>query len=184
MALTSGLSVLTGLLMVHLGNRFALDTGDKIVNKARRESTILQQFGRGNRITAAALDATGNAAAGLTTMIAGYFPPAGYALAAYRGWIGGIVAVDHQHRSRLRTAHEAFYYLVALLLQLVPYSLASATGVNIGIAAFASGERTGYPGPRMPHLRIPYEAIRDAGWIWAISLPLFVFASLFEFIMR
>jgi hypothetical protein len=32
-------------------------------------------------------------------------------------------------------------------------------------------------------LRIPYEAIRDAGWIYMISLPLFAIASLFEFMI-
>jgi len=183
-ALTSALSVTAGLLMAHCGNRYALETRDRIVGTAQRGSATLRQFGSGNRIAAAALDATGNAAAGSITMIAGYFPPAAYGIAAYRGWVGGIVGVDDEHRSRLGTAREAFYYLTTLLLQLVPYSLASAAGVNIGIAAFAREERTGYSGRRMPHLRIPYEAIRDSGLIWIISLPLFAFASLFEFVMR
>jgi len=66
--------------------------------------------------------------------------------------------------------HAAFYYIVTLLLQLIPYSLTGGAGVNLGIAAFASESRTGYRGPRMPWLRIPYEAILDAGWIYLISL--------------
>ena len=39
-ALTYGLSVFAGLLMVHSGNRYALDFRDKLVGKARRESVI------------------------------------------------------------------------------------------------------------------------------------------------
>jgi hypothetical protein len=31
-------------------------------------------------------------------------------------------------------------------------------------------------------LRIPGEAIRDVGWIWALALPLFLTGSLFEFL--
>jgi hypothetical protein len=182
-ALTYGLSVFAGLLMVHSGNRYALDFRDKLVGKAQRESVILRQSQRGNSVAAAAMDAAGNAVAGLLSMIAGYGVPAGYGVAAYRGWIGGVVSVDAAHRSRLARPFEAFYYLVTLLLQLVPYSLTGGAGVSMGIAAFAGESRTGYQGPRMPWLRIPYEAIRDAGWIYIISLPLFAIASLFEFTM-
>lgn len=182
-ALTYGVSVFVGFLMVHADNRYALDFRDKLVGKAQRESMILRQFQRGNSVTAAGLDAAGNAVAGLLSMIAGYGVPAGYAVAAYRGWIGGVVSVDSAHRSRLARPYEAFYYLVTLLLQLIPYSLAGGAGVSMGIGAFAGERRTGYQGPRMPWLRIPYEAIRDAGWIYVMSLPLFAIASLFEFLM-
>ena len=165
-ALTYGLSVFAGLAMVHSGNRFALDFRDNLVGKAQRESVILRQFQRGNSVAAAGMDAAGNAVAGLLSAISGYGVPAGYAVAAYRGWIGGVVSIDGAHRSRLATSYGAFYYLVTLLLQLVPYSLAGGAGVSMGIASFASESRTGYHGPRMPWLRIPYEAIRDAGWIY------------------
>lgn len=182
-ALTYGLSVFAGLLTVHSGNRYALDFRDKLVGKARRESVILRQFHRGNSVAAAGMDAAGNAVAGLLSMVAGYCVPAGYGVAAYRGWIGGVVSVNAAHRSRLARPFGAFYYLVTLLLQLVPYSLTGGAGVNMGIAAFASEIRTGYEGSRMQWLRIPYEAIGDAGWIYMISLPLFAIASLFEFMM-
>jgi hypothetical protein len=175
--------VFAGLLTVHSGNRYALDFRDKLVGKARRESVILRQFHRGNSVAAAGMDAAGNAVAGLLSMMAGYCVPAGYGVAAYRGWIGGVVSVNAAHRSRLARPFGAFYYLVTLLLQLVPYSLTGGAGVNMGIAAFASGSRTGYEGSRMQWLRIPYEAIGDAGWIYMISLPLFAIASLFEFMM-
>jgi len=73
-------------------------------------------------VAAASLDAAANAVGGLLRMIAGYGVPAGYSVAAYRGWIGGVVSVDGAHHSRLARSFEAFYYLVTLLLQLVPYS--------------------------------------------------------------
>jgi hypothetical protein len=182
-ALTYGLSVLAGLLMVHSGNRYALDFRDRLVGRAQRESPILRQHHRGNSAAAAGLDAAGNAVAGLLSLVAGYGVPAGYAIAAHRGWIGGVVSVDAAHRSRLAKPFPAFYYLVTLLLQLVPYSLVGGAGVNLGIAAFAGIDRTGYTGPRMRLLQIPYEAIRDAAWVYVISLPLFAIASLFEFLM-
>ena len=167
--------------MVHSGNRFALDFRDKLVTKAQRESSILRHVRRGNSAAAAGMDAAGNAFAGLLSMLAGYAIPAGYGIAAYRGWIGGVVSVDAAHRSRLARAYVAFHYLLTLFLQLVPYSLTGGAGVSVGIAAFAGERRTQYRGPRMRWLRIPFEAIMDAGYIYTISLPLFAAASLFEF---
>jgi len=182
-ALTYGLSVSAGLLMVHSSNRFALEYRDKLVGRAQHESPILRQHQRGNSVRAAGLDTAGNAVAGLLSMMAGYCVPAGYGVAAYRGWIGGIVSVDAAHRSRFVSLYGAFYYVVTLILQLVPYSLAGGAGVSAGVAAFAVDNRTGYQGRRIPWLRIPYEAIGDAGRIYLISLPLFAVASLFEWVM-
>jgi hypothetical protein len=183
MALVYVLSVLVGLLLVHSGNRYSLNYRDKLIGKAYRESVISRQLQHGRSLTAAALDASANAAAGFLSIPAGYCPPAGYGVAAFRGWIGGIVSVDDNHRSRLATSFGAFYYLTTLLLQLIPFSLTGGAGVNVGIASFANENRSGYHGPRVPWLRIPYEAMRDAGWIYLFSLPLFAVASLFEFLM-
>lgn len=177
------LSVLAGLFLVHSGNRYSLHYRDKLIGKADRESVILRQLQHGHSLTAAALDASANAFAGFLSIPAGYCPPAGYAVAAFRGWIGGIVSLDDHHRSRLATSFGAFYYLTTLLLQLIPFSLAGGAGVNLGLASFINEKRSGYCGPRMPWLRIPYEAMRDAGWIYLSSLPLFAAASLFEFLM-
>jgi hypothetical protein len=182
-ALTYGVSVLIGMLLVHSGNHYALDVRDRMVLKATKESVIFRQMDRGNFAAAAGLDATGNAVAGFLSLVAGYGVPAGYGVAAYRGWIGGIVSVDTAHRSRLTRPGPAFYYLTTLLLQLIPYSLAGGAGVSIGIAAFARADQTRYPGPRMRFLHIPYEAIWDAAWIFLISIPLFAIASLFEFMI-
>jgi hypothetical protein len=182
-ALTYCVSVAAGMAMVHLGNRFALEFRDNLVGKAYRESVILRQWKSGRRLSAAGMDAAGNSLAGLVSMLAGYCPPAGYAVVAHRGWIGGVVSVDGEHQSRLGSARTAFYYLMTLLLQLIPSSLVGGAGVSVGIATFTRKGGEAYPGPRMPGLRIPYDALKDAGRIYLASLPLFAAASLFEFLM-
>jgi hypothetical protein len=174
-ALTYVLSVTAAAVLVHMGNRFALNYRGNLIGKAWKESTTLHQYGKGNRFTAAALDGAGNAGAGIASMLAGYCPPAGYVVTMMRGWVGGVVAVDDQHRSRL-----GFYYLTTLLLQLLPYSLVGGAGVSAGIASFSKNSI--YTGARVPFLSLPYEAMADAGWICLLSLPLFAIASLFEFL--
>ncbi len=181
-ALTYAISVLVGLGLVNGGNTFALGYRDRLIAKAWRESVILRNFQKGNALRAAALDAAGNALAGAGSLVAGYFPPMGYGIAAFRGWIGGVVSVDDAHRSRLNTVREAFYYLTTLILQLIPYSLTGGAGVNLGIAVFSRRGRMLYPGRRMRWLLIPYDALGDAGWIYLVSLPLFAIASIFEFV--
>ena len=57
-------------------------------------------------------------------------------MVAYQGWVGGIVSVRGDHNSRLNEFRPAFYYLLTLLLQVIPYSLAIGGGVNVGIALF------------------------------------------------
>jgi hypothetical protein len=180
-ALTYAISVLAGGALVHGGNRFALGYRDRLVGRAWKESVIMRNLQQGNRLHAAALDAAGNAFGGAASLLAGYFPPAGYLVTMSRGWIGGVVAVDNDHRSRLSTPREAFYYLTTLILQLIPYSLAGGAGVNLGLASFSKRGRAVYQGRRVQWLLVPYQALGDAGWIYLISLPLFAAASLFEF---
>ena len=182
-ALTYGVTVLVGMGLVHGGNRFALEFRDRLVGKAMRESPILHDLQKGNRLRAAGLDAAGNAAAAGTGLVAGYFPPGGYGLAAFRGWVGGVVSVDGDHRSRLRSPREALYYLTTLFLQLIPYTLAGGAGVNLGIASLTRRGRAVYQGRRMRWVLIPYEAGGDALWIYLVCVPLFVMASIFEFMM-
>lgn len=174
-ALAYALSVTTGAVLVHLGNHFALNFRDNLISKARKESTTLHQNDKGNHFTAAVLDGAGNAGAGIASMLAGYCPPAGYVATVMRGWVGGVVAVDDQHRSRV-----GFYYLTTLLLQLLPYTLVGGAGVSAGIASFSKNST--YTGAQVPFLRLPYAAMADAGWICLVSLPLFAIASLFEFL--
>src|SRR5438093_3502813 len=45
-------------------------------------------------------------------------------------------SVRSDHTSRLNDPRSAIYYLLTLLLQVMPYSLAVGAGVNVGIALF------------------------------------------------
>lgn len=183
-ALTYVISLLVGSGLVHSGNTFALGYRDRLVGTAQKGSAILSNLEKGNRWRAAGLDAAGNAFAGAVSLVVGYFPPTGYGMAAFRGWIGGIVSVDDEHHSRLGTPRECFYYLATLILQLIPYSLVGGAGVNLGIVTFSRWGRSVYPGERVRWLLIPYEALGDAGWIFLVSVPLFAVASGFEFLAR
>lgn len=177
-ALSYGLSVAIGIAMVHSGNAMALRYRDRLVSRAAATSPILEAF-RANRLkTAAALDFGANLTGGTATLLGGYWAPAVYPIVLYRGWIGGIVSVDRRHVSRFATRSGGFYYLVTLLLQLLPYSLTGGAGVNVGIArARPVGD---YSGGRL--LGVPKQALLDALIIWIIAIPLFAIASAFEFL--
>src|SRR6266545_6305950 len=109
--------------MVHLDNRFALAYRDSLVAHAHRSDPAARANDAGGHALAAVIDFSRNlglAAApetigGLTLVL-----PVG--LAAYRGWVGGIVSVDRKHQSRLRHWRSAIYYLVTLTLQLTAFT--------------------------------------------------------------
>ncbi len=103
-----------------------------------------------------------------------------YPFIAYRGWVGGIVSIDDNHASRLADPNEAGYYLLTLLLQLIPYTLAGGMGVNLGIASFRP--RPFYQGENWHGLS--KEAIRDVLRVYVVIVPLFLVASLWEFFAR
>ena len=137
-------------------------------------------MGEGRRGKAAALDAGANLMAAAGTSLCGYWAPGTYPIAFLRGWIGGLVSVDRKHLSRLADSREAAYYLATLVLQLIPYILSGGAGVNLGLARVRPvGD---YAGPKF--LGVPQEAIRDAGRIYLLVVPLFAAASAFEFFAR
>lgn len=83
------------------------------------------------------------------------------------------------HSSRLNDPRSAVYYLSTLLLQLVPFSLATGAGVNLGVSLFRPPvyyQSQKWLGP------FPREALRDLAWIYALVIPLFLLASLWEFL--
>ena len=174
------ISITTGILMVHAGNSFALRQRDQIVNQASQSGSVRQAANSGNNLRAALLDFTGNlflgAAPKTLSGIGVIFP---YPFVAYQGWVGGIVAVRGDHTSRLNDPRSAFYYLLTLILQVIPYSLAIGAGVNAGIAMFRPAEY--YKGEKLLGL-IPKEALRDIGRIYALVVPLLLLASLREFL--
>ena len=181
MALTYVLGVASGMVMVHTGNESALAYRDSLVARARASDPSLIALRQGNRLTAALWDFGRNLLLGaVPNTIAGLSVVVPYPLAAHRGWVGGIVSVDSAHLSRLTQPSEALYYLVTLILQLVPYSLAGGAGVNLGIAYLRP--QPFYQGDKW--YGVPKEAIRDALRIYLLVAPLFLVASLWEFLAR
>jgi hypothetical protein len=178
-ALTYALSVLAGLIMVHAGSTFALNYRDNLVGQSQQEE-ISQASNQGNNLKAALLDAAGNLFVGaVPKTVAGLgiiFP---YPMVAYQGWVGGIVSVRGDHTSRLNDPRPAVYYLLTLLLQLVPYSLVVGAGVNAGVAMFRP--RPFYQGQKWLSI-FPKEALLDIARIYVLAAPIFLIASLWEFL--
>jgi len=171
--------LVVGAVLVTSGNVFALGQRDAIVGTAQG-SDIITAYNHNERLRAALLDAGGNIEAAAITSFTGLAVVGPIPIAAYRGWIGGIVSVDAQHVSRLNQPGSAFYYLVTLTLQLVGYVLTGGAGMYLGLVAW---RRRNDPSVRSRlTLRIPGESVRDVGWIWALALPFFLAGSLFEFL--
>lgn len=92
---------------------------------------------RGNHFSAALEDFAGNLVIGsVPKAIMGMAVILPYPWVAYQGWIGGIVSVRSDHSSRLNSLRSAAYYLLTLVLQILPYSLSVGAGVNVGISLF------------------------------------------------
>jgi hypothetical protein len=171
------LSVIVGIAMAGTGNDFALERRDAIVEGAR-SSEILVADRSGDHVRAALLDAASNLGAGVVSAITGISVVGAYPLVAYRGWVGGIVSVDARHRSRLGDAGTATYYLVTLVLQLIPYSIAGGVGVHLGVGAWRA--------IRVPRsdtwLGLPIDRLWDLAVAFVVIAPLFLVASLWEFL--
>jgi hypothetical protein len=180
--LTYLLAVIAGRVMVHSGNHYSLHFRDRLVGQATH-GNIIHALDRGSRTKAALLDFGGNLLFGAvpqTVSGLAIIPPYGFAM--FRGWVGGIVSVDGNHHSRLADPHERTYYLVVLILQLIPYSLTGGAGVHPGLAWFREWQRSGWA--RQWRLPMPRSALADAFWLYALAVPLFLGASLFEFLAR
>jgi hypothetical protein len=176
-AVTYLTAILIGIVLVHIGNDFALSRRDSIIANAQT-SSILVAFHKGNRLLAALLDFGANLFSAVANTISGLTLVVPYPVAAFRGWVVGIVSVDSSHLSRLVDLNSAFYYVLTVILQLIPYSLAGGAGVNLGLAFL--WPRPSYQGEKW--LGLPKEAIRDVLRIYILVLPLFLAASLFEFL--
>jgi hypothetical protein len=179
-ALTYVLSVAIGAWMVHTGIGFALTYRDNLIARANATDPSLMALHSGDRLKAAILDFGRNLFAGMADTGGGMGIVFPFPFIAYRGWVGGIVSVDNNHASRLSDPNEAVYYLLTLMLQLIPYSLAGGVGVNLGIASF--WPRSFYQGDNWHGL--PKEAIRDVLRVYVLIVPLFLVASLWEFFAR
>ncbi len=179
-AVTYAISVLVGGVMAHSGNSFALSYRDRLVNAAAQVEPISRAALRGDRLRAALLDFAGNLVLGaMPKSVAGFAVAFPYPLVAYQGWIGGIVSVRGDHTSRLNHLRPAVYYLLTLVLQLTAYSLAVGAGVNVGLALLKPPSY--YQGTKWFGL-FPAESLRDLVRIYLAAIPLFLVASLWEFL--
>lgn len=175
----NALAVLIGALMVHSGSEFALSYGDKLVARAQKKDAAAISYRQGHRFQAAAKDFTMNLVVGAAPLtITGLTVVSPYGFGAYRSWVGGIVSVDRNHESRLRDWRKGAYYVIALVLQLIPYSLAGGIGVHLGLCFFRSPKY--YTGDKIGGY--PKEAILDVARVYLLIVPLFLIASLWEFL--
>lgn len=181
-AATYLVSVLTGIGMAHSGVPIALDTRDRIVGQAFSGSNpTITALQKGQPLQAALSDFRDNLLFGAVPItmsgLGVVFP---YPLAFYQGWVGGIVSVDGEHASRFAEPGEAVYYVVTLILQLIPYSLAGGAGVHLGLAYYRLHSRP----PAVPWYALPRLEALDVARIYLLIIPLFLIASLWEFLLR
>ena len=177
-AATYAISILVGVAMVSSGTAVALDRRDQIVGAAQSDASLVA-LRAGEPVRAALLDFASNLVlGGVTSTILGVSVVGVYPIVAYRGWVGGIVSVDSRHQSRLGDPSEAGYYLMTLLLQLIPYSIAGGVGVQLGVDAWRAVRR-----PRRDvWLGLPTDRLRDIAQAYVLIVPLFLVAALFEFL--
>jgi hypothetical protein len=178
-AATYLVSLVAGIVMVSEGNTFALERRDEIVG-AVQTSEILVAHRGGDHLRAALLDFAANLVlgGGIST-VTGIAVVGSYPIVAYRGWVGGIVSVDARHQSRLSDPVRASYYLVTLLLQLIPYSIAGGMGVYLGIGAWRAVRRP----QGDTWLGLPKDRLRDVAVTYIVIAPLFLIASMWEFFL-
>jgi uncharacterized membrane protein SpoIIM required for sporulation len=178
-AVTYILTVTSGAVMAHAGNSFALRYRDSLVARAHRADPASRADDRGAHATAALIDFSRNLGlAAIPETLGGMTLVLPVGLAAYRGWVGGIVSVNHAHRSRLAHVRTATYYLVTLFPQLAAFILAGGGGLHLGWAFLK--HRGPFVGPRW--FRLPQPALVDVAWLYAVVVPLFAVGSFWEFL--
>ena len=178
--LTYCVACLIGILMSHYGNNFALTQRDKIVGTAVANDKASLNYQSGNGFKAALFDCTGNiiyAAIPQTVLGFGIIGP--YFSVIYQGWVGGIVSVDNSHQSRFKTVKGSAYYLIVLLLQYIPFSLSIGAGVKCGIDFYRHNSTVSW---KFWNYRIPKASLKNLGYVYLVSVPLFFIASCFEFL--
>jgi hypothetical protein len=178
--LTYVLSSGVGIFMVHSGSLLALGERDRIVATASASEPAALSERAGDHLTAALQDFAANlfrAAVPQTLLGLGVFPP--YLSVAYQGWVGGIVSVDRQHRSRLLRPESAAYYFTVLLLQFVPFSVAIGAGVRAGLDLFSHNAKIGW---NLRKYRIPRTVFRTLLGAYVLATPLFLLASAVEYL--
>lgn len=171
-------SCLAGIMMVHSGNSFALSQRDRIVGNANAYDESSINYINGNRFKAALIDFSGNLFFGsVTQTAAGLSVVMPFLSVTYQGWVGGIVSVDGQHVSRFARIKTAIYYLIVLILQFMPYSLAIGSGVKLGVDTYQLNK-----GKSLFQFKLSRTALKDVLFIYLLVIPLFFVASCYEFL--
>lgn len=172
--------VLLGIALASAGWQPAVSQRDSVVDTAQT-SSILRADRNGDHITAAFLDFASNTVlAAIPTTITGLTVIGPFPIAAYRGWVGGIVSIDANHRSRLFTPNAAVYYLVTMILQLTGFVLTMGAGVHVGLSAWRA--RNDPSVRKVGGFPVVSSAVADAGYLYLIALPAFLAGSLWEFL--
>lgn len=176
---TYALAAAAGAIMAHAGSPFALSRRDAIVARAVAHDRASIDYRAGRRVRAAVEDAAANfTRAALPQTLAGLTIVLPYLTVAHQGWVGGIVSVDGRHRSRLRSARGAAYYLGVLLLQFLAFSLCIGGGIRCGVALYVQNRDVGW---RFWRYRLRRSVLGDLLCVVGSSIPLFLIASSFEF---
>jgi hypothetical protein len=179
-ALTYLAFVGAGIILASAAVPFAVSQRDAIVGSAAT-SSVTQAEDRGDHLQAALLDFASNLFLGaVPTSVTGLSVVGPFPIAAYRGWVGGVVSIDSHHKSRLATPGPAFYYVVTLVSQLTGYVLTMAAGVHIGLAAWRA--RNDESLRSWAGFRLPPAALADAGFLYLLAVPIFLAGSLWEFL--
>ena len=164
--------------MAHSGNLFALSQRDRIVGNANTHDKASINYINGNRFKAALIDFSENLFFGsVPQTVAGISVVMPFLSVTYQGWVGGIVSVDGEHVSRFDKNKTAMYYLIVLMLQFVPYSLAIGSGVKLGVDTYQLNKGKG-----LLQYRLSRPALKDILFIYLLAIPLFFLASCFEFL--
>jgi hypothetical protein len=166
--------------MSHSGNNFALSYGDALVGHAIKNDKASINYEKGNYLSAAVMDFSGNLFLGaIPQTLIGFSVVIPYITVFKQGWIGGIVSVDYEHKSRLKNFKSSFYYFFVLLLQFIPYSLAIGAGIKCGIDFYNNNKINGW---MIWKFKIQKTSLIDLGCIYMLVVPLFFIASCFEFL--
>jgi hypothetical protein len=177
--ITYCISCFVGMIMSHNGNDFALSYRDKIVGNAIKTNKASINYQKGNNFSAAMIDFSGNLFLGaIPQTLIGLSIVIPYFTVSKQGWIGGIVSVDSEHKSRFINFKSSFYYLFVLLLQIIPYSLAIGAGIKCGIDFYNNNKMNSW---LVWKYKIQKTSLIDLGCTYIIVVPLFFLASCFEF---
>lgn len=164
--------------MVHSGNSFALAYGDKIIGNVNTNDNASMNYNKGNRVKAGLIDFSGNLFIGsIPQSLSGLGVIFPFFTTAYQGWIGGIVSVDNSHQSRLKKTKSALYYSIVILLQFIPYSLTIGAGLALGIKTYKLNKNR-----KLFEYRLDKSGLKDLFNIYLLAIPMFFFASCFEFL--